>query len=207
MPMNILVADGQPFLREGLVELLATQQDMHVIAEATTGREAAEQARFLRPDLVLMSLNLPDGAFETIRRIRQSDPAVRIVLLVPPGHEPRPRGSLGGADALVRYDARARHIFAGLRQAAGSLPEDSEPAPPVHADEAPAPHLTPREQQVLSLIYLAYSNRQIKEALGIQHSTVKRHVRRILQKLHVRNRVEAAVYAAQSKSVREGASR
>lgn len=202
--MNILVADGQRFLREGLVELLSTQQDMHVVGEATCGREAAEQARLLRPDLVLMSLDLPEGALESAQRIRENHPETRIVLLLPPGHEPRLRGSLGGADALIRYDARARQIFAGLRAAAGSHP--LEPETIVTTGTRAAPHLTPREEQVLSLIYLAYSNRQIKEALGIQHSTVKRHVRRILQKLEVRNRVEAAVYAAQLGVARQGAS-
>lgn len=196
---SIIVADGQPLFREGLVELLATQRDFRVVAEATDSADAIEQTRRERPDLVLLALDLPTaGGRETARRIRRISPDSKIIMLVPPRDDDARAVLEEDVHGTVQCSARASQIFDRIRSVA-ELKERSGDAPfGSDADAVPvaalAQKLTPREREVLALLARAWSNRQIELALDIRNSTVKRHVRHILRKLHVRNRVQAAVY-------------
>lgn len=199
MTTSIIVADGEPLFREGLVELLATQRDFRVVAEATDSADAIEQTRRERPDLVLLALDLPTaGGQETARRIRRISPGSKIIMLVPPRDDDARAALSEDVHGTVQCSARASQIFDRIRSVA-ELSERRGDAPfGLPADAAPvaalAQKLTPREREVLALMARAWSNRQIEHALGIRNSTVKRHVRHILRKLHVRNRVQAAVY-------------
>jgi DNA-binding NarL/FixJ family response regulator len=201
MTTSVIVADGEPLFREGLAQLLATQMDLRVVGEAADTEEAIEQAWREQPDVVLLALNLPTaGGQETARRIRQISPGIKVIMLVPPRGDEEHPGMEDDVHGVLHSSARATQIFERIRTVHdGDVPRTG-PAPialsPRALDDLDAPEkLTPREREVLALVARAWSNRQIEEALGIQNSTVKQHVRRIMRKLHARNRVQAAVFA------------
>lgn len=188
---TIVVADGEPLFREGLTQLLSTQPDLRLVGEASDARQAIETCRLTKPDLALVAVDLPgpEGS-EIARRIHAVSPRTRVILLVPP--LVTDEGGIEGADAVLLRNARASQVFNSIRRVAERCPlgaDSDRNGPPVEA-------LTPREREVFRLLAAGWSNRQIEGALGIRVSTVKRHVRHILRKLRVRNRVQAAVYAA-----------
>jgi DNA-binding NarL/FixJ family response regulator len=198
MATTIMVADSEPLFREGLIQLLATQRDFRVVAEASDSVEAIEQAWREQPDLVLLTLDLPTaGGQETARRIRRISPDIKVIMLVPPRDDDVRAALAEDVHEVVNCSARGTQILERIRSVAESGRPRRYPSSLPAADYPPdgAQKLTPREQEVLALIALAWNNHQIERALGIRNSTVKRHVRHILRKLHARNRVQAAVYA------------
>ena len=201
MTTSVIVADGEPLFREGLAQLLATQTDLRVVGEAADTEEAIEQAWREQPDVVLLALNLPTaGGQETARRIRQMSPGIKVIMLVPPRGDEEHPGMEDDVHGVLHSSARATQIFERIRTVHDGDVSRTRPAPialsPQTLDDLDAAEkLTPREREVLALVARAWSNRQIEEALGIQNSTVKQHVRRIMRKLHARNRVQAAVFA------------
>jgi two-component system nitrate/nitrite response regulator NarL len=198
MTTSIVVADAERLFSEGLVQLLATQNDFRIVGEAADVVEAVQLAWREQPDIVLAALDLPkEGGEEAARRIRKVSPASKVIMLVPPRgaeHTPFVGEHVHG---VLRASARASQIFERIRalQEAETVREVRVPFTVEEPEPGGPEPLTPREQEVLQLIAQAWSNRQIEDALGIQKSTVKRHVRRILRKLHARNRVQAAVFA------------
>ncbi len=202
MTTRILLADGEPLFREGLAQLLATQRDFQLVGEASNTRETVEKARVLHPDLALVALDLPGlGGAETARRIRSLDPATKVIVLAPPRSNGEGLSLEGAVDGVLLRSVRASQFFAQIRgiiSGCGGWSCDSVAAAVFRQAGGALPweRLTPRERAVFELVAEGWSNRQIQNALGIRESTVKRHVRRILRKLHVRNRVQAAVYAA-----------
>jgi len=196
MTTTVLVADGEPVLRAGLTELLASQADFVVVGEASNTTDAIDEARARRPDIALLALNLPGGGgLDTAGRIRRICPSTRLIVMVPPRHIACPTGD---ADAVVSYATRADQMLSRIRDTKLAYPR-------VHASpdlpESATPRsraLTPREAQVCALLARAYSNREIQMALGIRNSAVKRHVRRILFKLGAHNRIEVAIQVARS---------
>ena len=214
MTTRVIVADGEPLFREGLVQLLATQPDLRVVGEAADTVEAIEQARREQPDVVLLALDLPAaGGEETARRIRHISPDIKVIMLVPPHAEEERPGLDGEVHGILQASARASQIFERIRTISDGGVVRKAPVPialpPDDLDYMDVPEkLTPREQEVLALIARAWTNRQIEDALGIQKTTVKRHVHRILRKLHARNRVQAAVFAYRASHVpQEGVTR
>lgn len=204
---TILVAEGEPLFREGLVQLLATQRDLELVGEASDTREAIDRTRAARPDLALVALDLPGlGGPETAHRIRAVSPGTRVIMLVPP-HLEEAEPVVDAADAVLVRNARATQVFTRIRAVAdGSAfgwpcgDDATWRSASLRLDA-----LTPREREVFGLVAEGWTNRQIERALGIRASTVKRHVRHILRKLRVRNRVQAAVFAARlSRSGDEG---
>jgi DNA-binding NarL/FixJ family response regulator len=199
MTTRVIVADGEPLFRDGLAQLLATQPDMLVVGEAADTVEAVEQAWHERPDVVLLALDLPTaGGQETARRIRHISPDIKVIMLVPPSADGDHRGIEDDVNGVIHSSARATQIFERIRTLHDASAQPAVPAAPEVAsvDAAAAwEHLTPREREVLALVACAWSNHQIEDALGIHNRTVKQHVRRILRKLHARNRVQAAVFA------------
>ena len=202
MSTRIILADGEPLFREGLAQLLASQRDFQLVAEASDTFEAVEKTRLLHPDLALVALDLPGaGGSETARRIRGVCPATKVIMLAPPRFAEGQAALEAAVNGILLRNVRASQVFAQIRDTVGAAKTRApsslaaavfgEAAGPSHGEE-----LTPRELAVFELVAEGWSNRQITNALGIRESTVKRHVRRILRKLHVRNRVQAAVYAA-----------
>jgi DNA-binding NarL/FixJ family response regulator len=190
--VRVIIADDHRLMREGTAALLAADPRIEVVGLASDGREAVDLAARLRPDVALLDVGMPDvGGVEACAAIRTRVPSIRVLMLTV------------SEDAL---DVRA-----ALRVgAAGYLLKDMPPGELVEAvlgtdtivmasDEAPEDELSVREREVLELIGQGLRNREIAERLVVSEATVKTHVRHVLEKLRLRNRAEAAAFAARGR--------
>ena len=204
--MRILLVDDHVLFRKGLAQLLNTQSDFQVVGEAGDGIEAQAQARELMPDLILMDVNMPhcDGC-EAARRIKAELPYALVVMLTVSDDDQDLFTALkNGAQGYLLKKMDPEDLFAQLRGLArGEAPLSRLMASKIlrefnrmSAPETPSEHaLTARENQVLQLVALGMTNREIAEKLVVSENTVKNHLRNILAKLHLENRVQAAAYA------------
>ena len=207
---SVLIADDQALVRVGLRKILETDPETAVAGEASDGEDAIAEARRLRPDVVLMDIRMPvlDG-IEATRRIIQERPATRVLILTTFGLDSYVYDALrAGASGFMLKDAPPEEISAAVRIVASgeallapavtrAVIEEfarQSPAPPPTPPRALA-ELTPREQEVLDLLSGGLSNSEICERLVISEATTKTHVARILQKLNLRDRVQAVIYA------------
>jgi DNA-binding NarL/FixJ family response regulator len=214
---SVLIADDQPLVRMGLRKVLESEPHMTVAGEAGDGLEAVEASRRLRPDVILMDIRMPalDG-IEATRRITAALPRTRVVMLTTFGLDTYVFESLrAGASGFMLKDAPPEEIAAAVRIVAGG---DALLAPavtrtvieqfarqPVVVPSAEPPafaELTPREREVFALLVRGLSNPEICSELVISEATAKTHVARILQKLNVRDRVQAVIFAYESGLVR-----
>ncbi len=191
--MRVIIADDHRLMREGTAALLAADPRIDVVGLASDGREAVDLAARVKPDVALLDVSMPDvNGVEACAAIRARVPSVRVLMLTV------------SEDAL---DVRA-----ALRVgAAGYLLKDMPPRELVEAvlggetivmasDEAPEDELSVREREVLELIGQGLRNREIAERLVVSEATVKTHVRHVLEKLRLRNRAEAAAFAARGRA-------
>jgi DNA-binding NarL/FixJ family response regulator len=222
-PIRLLVADGQPILRTGLRTVLGAEPDLAVIGEAGDGAEAFALARRLRPDVVLMAPRMPraDGAMAT-RDIVATGLSVRVLLLAADLADPIAAVALrAGAHGLLSADVPAPTLAAAVRAVAGgatvldrsvlgqllgpSRPvaelEPKEPAP-LTSGQLNSAQLTDREREVLFQLGQGRSNAEIAARLRVSETTVKTHVRHVLAKLALRDRVQAVVFAYESGLIR-----
>lgn len=208
--LRIMLVDDHTLFRQGVKSLLAAHPDLEVVASAADGNEAIALARECRPDVILMDIEMPhcDG-IEATRQIKRELPQVKIVALTVADNDETIFEMIKcGAQGYLLKDLEAQQLFdmlEGLRQ--GDAPLSGQIAarileeltsPPSTADmpmEEVEP-LTERELDVLALLVSGESNREIAQALTVTENTVKTHLTNILAKLHVRNRIQAAVYAA-----------
>ena len=220
--IRALLVDDQALVRVGLRKILDGEADMAVVAEAEDGERAVAEAARMRPDVVLMDVRMPvlDG-IEATRRIIAADPRPRVMILTTFGLDGYVYDALrAGASAFMLKDAPPEDIVAAVRIVAGgdallapavtrAVIEEFARRPPA-ADPAPVPPaavggLTPREQEVLGLMVRGLSNPEICDRLVISEATAKTHVAHILQKLGLRDRVQAVIYAYESGLVLPGA--
>jgi len=219
MSARVLIADDQALLRAGFRKLLETAPGIEVVGEAGDGREAVDEARRLRPTVVLMDIRMPrlDG-IEATRRLTSSDgDAIRVLILTTFGLDDYVYDALrAGASGFLLKDAPPEELLAAIEIVARG---DALIAPAVTrsvieefvrrspAPSPPAPlldELTAREREVLELLARGLSNAEIAERLVIGHSTVKTHVNRLLTKLGLRDRAQAVVFAYESGFVQRG---
>jgi DNA-binding NarL/FixJ family response regulator len=196
--------------------ILRAEPDIEVVGEAADGREAVDRARELKPDVALMDIRMPglDG-IEATRRVTALDPPPRVLVVTTFDLDEYVYESLrAGASAFLLKDAPEQQLVAAVRVVAdgGSLfspsitrrlierfAEGSSPAAVAALDE-----LTPREQEVLRLVARGRSNAEVAAELVVSEHTAKTHVAGILQKLELRNRVQAVVLAYETGLVRPG---
>jgi DNA-binding NarL/FixJ family response regulator len=206
----VLVADDQELVRVGLRKILETAPGVTVAGEAADGEAAVAVAARLRPDLVLMDIRMPvlDG-IEATRLIVKAQPKVRVLVLTTFGLDSYVYEALrAGASGFMLKDAAPEEIKAAVRIVANG---DALLAPPVTravieefvrrpaVAELPAPRgldeLTPREREVLVLLAHGLSNTEIRDRLVISEATTKTHVAHVFQKLNLRDRAQAVIYA------------
>ena len=211
-PIRVLLADDQHLVRAGFRALLDDADDIEVVGEAGNGREAVELARSARPDVVLMDIRMPvlDG-LEATRRIVADEllAGVRVLVLTTFDLDEYVFEALqAGASGFVLKDDPPEQLLAAIRTVAAGdallsptitkrvinqFTRIPRPTPPKEFDE-----LTTREQEVFRLIANGLSNTEIAHELYISDTTVKTHITHILQKLNLRDRVQAVVLAYQT---------
>jgi DNA-binding NarL/FixJ family response regulator len=208
--IRVLIADDQAMVRAGFRMLLSGEQDIEVVAEARDGREAVAKAAQSYPTVILMDIRMPEfDGLEATRRIITADHDARILILTTFGLDEYVYEALrAGASGFVLKDDPPEQLIAAVRTVAGGdallspaitkrvikqFTRLRRPAPPKELDE-----LTAREQDILRLIADGLSNSEIGQRLYISETTVKTHVTHILQKLGLRDRVQAVVLAYQT---------
>jgi DNA-binding NarL/FixJ family response regulator len=216
MTIRVLIVDDQVMVREGFSVLLGAMPDIEVVGEAVNGREAVSQVAALRPDVVLMDIRMPElNGIDATREIVAADEAAKVLVLTTFDLDEYVYQALrAGASGFLLKDASARQLAEGVRVVASG---ESLLAPSVtrrlitefaKLSEAPRPpvlarigDLTERETEVLVLIAQGLSNAEIAEHLVVAESTIKTHVSRILVKLGLRDRTQAAVFAYEARLV------
>jgi DNA-binding NarL/FixJ family response regulator len=205
----VLIADDDHLMRAGLVELLGVDPEIEIVGEASTGREAVERACRLAPDVVLMDVRMPDlDGIAATRELSRTAPTVRVLILTTFEQDDYVFGALrAGASGFLLKRTRPEELIAAVHTiAAGdSLLSPSVTRRVIHrmaqqpipdlSDQTRLDELTPREREVLELIARGLSNREIAAALVVEESTIRTHVKRILAKLDLRDRVQAVIFA------------
>jgi len=213
--IRVMLADDHTLFRRGVASLLAAERDFEVVGEATDGSQAVQMAREKMPDVILMDISMPVlNGLEATRRIKAEMPYVRIVMLTATDGDGslfeaiksgaqgyllknlEPQALYGTLRGVVRGEAPLSRLMAG--RILDEFTRQSRRAAPV----TPAAELTGRETEVLELVSRGKSNKEIAVALNIAENTAKNHLKNILEKLHLENRVQAATFA-----LREGLAR
>jgi DNA-binding NarL/FixJ family response regulator len=218
---RVLIADDDDLMRAGLAELLSGDPSMEILGEATTGREAVERACRLGPDVVLMDVRMPDlDGIEATRELTRAAPDIRVLILTTFEQDDYVFGALrAGASGFLVKRTRPEELIAAVHTiAAGdSLLSPSvtgrvidrmaqQPTPELAA-EAKLDELTPREREVLGLVARGLSNREIATELVVEESTIRSHVKRILMKLGLRDRIQAVILTYEMGVIRTGAAK
>ncbi len=210
MTIRVLVADDQSMVRAGFRMLLSGQEHIDVVAEASNGLEAIEKADRFHPDVVLMDIRMPElDGLEATKRILATDSGARILVLTTFDLDEYVYEALrAGASGFVLKDEPPEQLLTAIRTVAAGdallsptvtkrvierFTRIPRPTPPKEVDD-----LSARERDVLRLVARGLSNAEIGQELYISETTVKTHVTHILQKLNLRDRVQAVVLAHQT---------
>lgn len=205
--IRVALVDDHHIVRKGLRSFLESFPDLVIVGEAASGEEALQKMEDWLPDVVIMDLLLLPGAMdgvEAIRQIRALTPHTQIVALTSTTEDARAIAALkAGAISYVRKGSEPKTLLTALRSAAQS----QAVLDPAIADavlqeltgqKKTGPGLSEREQEVLRLIAMGLTNREIAEKLVVGEETIKTHVGNILVKLHLNHRMQAVIYALKS---------
>lgn len=205
-PQSVVIVDDHPLFRKGLIQLLRTVPGFRLVAEAADGKDGMARILHLRPDLLLLDLNMKDmSGLDVLKLVRQADLDTRVVVItVSDAADDLVAVLRAGADGYLLKDMEPEEMVEALRAAAAgkivvsdalthlmaaALRQERRPATPAEAG------LTEQEQRILDKIAAGLSNKLIARELNIAEGTVKVHVKHLLRKLNFRSRVEAAVWA------------
>jgi DNA-binding NarL/FixJ family response regulator len=197
-PITLLVADDHPLIRAGLAALIRAEPDLALAGEAGDADDAVELYLRLRPDVLLIDLNMPGGGgIDAIRRIRALVPDARIVILTTyDGDEDVHRGLLAGASAYLLKQSGLDEVVHCVRQVAANRRYLAPGLAEKLAERVDGNRLSRRELEILAHVAAGLSNKMIARTENIGVGTVKYHVNNILSKLNVSCRTEAACVAA-----------
>lgn len=207
-PIRVLLTDDQVLFRKGLKRVLGDWPELQVVGEAADGAEAVAKAKLLRPDVILLDINMPNmNGLEAAQVIRREVPGAKIVMLTVSEQDADLFEAVKrGANGYLLKNLKP----AVLREMLVSVAQGETPISPLMAKKIlnefarqlplmslpePTEDLTPREKEVLVLVVGGADNREISERLCLAPGTVKRHMHNILSKLHARSRTQAAAYA------------
>jgi len=206
-PTKVLIVDDHALFRWGVRNAIEHEEEFEVVGEAEDGIEALAKARELKPDLILMDINMPHGnGLETVSAIKREWPDIRIIMLTVHDQDENLFEAIRrGAEGFLSKNVRAKDLLDSLRDAMRGKAALSGPMTGKiikefarlarNETERIASQLTPREKQVLQKISEELTNREIALSLCITENTVKTHVSRILKKLDLQTRSQAAAYA------------
>lgn len=211
--IRLVIIDDHPIFREGVVAILSSEPDLEVVGQGVNAQDAVRLTRELLPDVVLLDVNMPGSGVSAAQTIASAFPVVKIIMLTGSSEEDDVMAALkAGAHAYVLKGVAARELngilhtvyrgegyvtpslAANLLSEMKSAPQgEKQPSGAMDAFE----ELTERERQILELIAEGTSNKEIGQKLFLTEKTIKHYVTNILQKLHVSNRVQAAMLAQQ----------
>jgi DNA-binding NarL/FixJ family response regulator len=212
----VLIADDQALVRAGFKMILEAEPEIEVVGEAVDGQEAVEMIRELRPDVALMDIRMPrlnglEATREVVNNSASSEHPTRVLMLTTFDLNEYVYEALrAGASGFLLKDVPADQLVAGIQVVAQGeallapsitrrlIEEFAQHAPIDRTPPKELDELTPREHEVFKLVARGMSNAEIAAELIVSETTVKTHVARILMKLHLRDRVQAVVYAYES---------
>ncbi len=206
-PLQIAIIDDHPLFREGVVHTLGAQPDIEVVGEGESAADALRIVAERMPDILLLDVSMPGGGLNAVRQISAAFPVVKVVMLTVSETEDDVTAALrAGARAYVLKGVASRELARILRSVASgevyvtpslaaSLLYELTGGRGPNAAPNPLDGLTERERQILERVAAGDSNKEVGVQLGVSEKTVKHHMTNILQKLQVRNRVEAALMA------------
>ncbi|MFC2071148.1 response regulator [Chloroflexota bacterium] len=206
--MRVMLVDNNTLFRQGLIKLLSTQPDITVVGEAADSWEAVIETRRLNPDLILFEPHMPSGnGLESLRKIREEAPDTKLVVLTVSEEEKDLWQALqNGVHGYLIKSSTSEQLFRSIRdvmkgEAAILLSLSGKALRELlfwregKGREGHQAELTPREREILGLLSTGLSDNEIGSRLCLSASTVRHHVHNILRKLHLRNRVQAAMFA------------
>ncbi len=195
MTIRVLCVDDHPVVRQGIAALIGSQSDMAVVAEASSGREAVQQFRALKPDVTLMDIQMPEmNGLDAITAIRGEFPEARIIVLTTySGDVQALRALKAGARAYLLKNTLHKELRETIRAVHAGRKAISPEVTMELAEHATDEHLTPAELRVLRLIAQGNANKEIAAQLSLTEETVKGQVRNILAKLGAKDRTHAAM--------------
>jgi two-component system NarL family response regulator len=211
--IRVLVVDDHDLFRRGLMEVLEEEEEVEVVGQARNGREAIDQVGQLSPDVVFMDLNMPEkNGIDTTAYLTQKWPDLKVLLLTVSEEAADLYRALSvGARGYLLKSSSPQEIIDALRQVhqgwvvvspamaprfLSDLGQPAEAAPGDRVSPGGETQITLREQEILRLVARGHSNAQIADELSVSENTVKTHIKNILGKLQVKNRSQAASYAA-----------